>query len=107
MTGPTDFFGTGPKRRDPEVKCARCSLWLAPGSSHTDAQSCVEALRAALDLSNTCDGCGAEMGTHCVSCKIKQAALNKGAELGMSVFARAQQRLQGKRQAKKGEGSNG
>lgn len=95
-------FFTGNNRREPEMKCTTCGLWLQPGSSHNNEAACVSALVEALRVATTCDGCGNDMGTHCVSCRVKQAALNKGAEIGMGLFTKAQEKLRGQRERRRG-----
>src|SRR5271165_2266987 len=95
-------------RRDDEedapTACGICYLSLAPGATHRDLAACVEALRAALDdaqdkldVSVTCDACGGEIGPHCPLCAIKADALKRVGNIGLDLFAKAQQKLTGKK----------
>ncbi len=48
--------------------CESCGLTLPPGAAHFDADSCVAALRHALEEASRCSSCG--KGLRCPSCVV-------------------------------------
>lgn len=82
-------------------KCAECRLTLPTGATHRDLRACVDALRAELTRSTTCDACGEEIGAYCLVCSAKRAALSKAGEWGTQWFMNQMSGLQGKKDKKK------
>lgn len=70
------------------MACARCLLELSPGAAHINPESCVDALRHALDNALNCRECGIPVLMPLHAGCMARAAAKGGAALGAQVAER-------------------
>ncbi len=65
-----------------------CGLSLPRGAAHLNLESCVEAMKDALEKATTCRACGTEVVTVLHAGCVPAELVNRGAKLGTGVLER-------------------
>lgn len=70
------------------MKCQRCELALPRGASHFNEESCIEALKEALEKSRTCAACGSSVPTVIHPGCVPAELVSRGGKLASGVIER-------------------